>query len=245
VNIIASIHNGPMRIVPKTTVAVGAVGLAVLICVCMVGCAQPAADVDAQQVLASASAKMKTIAGLHFEYEVHEPESAGQKSGIVSIAGDVAPNGDMQATVKVYAGGFLISADFVALGATHYIKYPLNLKWTAIPAAESPVGTLNLATGTIRVLDRIIETKYVGTDKKGGVQTYHISGTVAAAEVQAIAGATDTQEPFPTDIWIGVADSLVYEVDIKGPATPTEDPAVWRSIILAALSEAPDIKAPQ
>jgi hypothetical protein len=95
------------------------------------------------------------------------------------------------------------------------------------------------------VLDRIIDTKYVGTDKKGGAKTYHISGTVAAAEVEAIAGSTDTEEPFPTDVWIGVDNSIVYEVDIKGPAQPSEDPGVWRSIILTALSVAPEIKAPQ
>jgi hypothetical protein len=234
-----------MRIVFSRLGTAWTVGLAIVSCLVLTGCGQQAADVDAQEVLASASAKMKQVAGLRFVYEVHEPESTAQKSGIVSISGDVAPSGDMQATVKVYAGGFLISADFVALGDTHYIKYPLSLGWTSIPASESPVGKLNLATGTIRVLDRMTDTKYVGTEKKGGVQTYHISGTVAAAEVQAIAGATETQSPFPADIWIGIADSLVYEVDIKGPATPTEDPAVWRSIVLTALSAAPSIKAPQ
>ncbi len=229
----------------KKITTAGAIALLVSGLALLTACGGPTADVDPQQVLSAASAQMKELAGLHFVYEVHQPESVAQRNGIVSISGDVRPNGDMQATVEIYAGGFLIDADFVALGETHYIKYPLSPSWTSVPAVESPVGTLNLATGTIRVLDRITGAEYVGNDKRGGVDCYHISGMVEAVEVEAIAGSTDTETPFPTDIWIGVADSLVYEVDIKGPATPSEDAGVWRSIALRALPAAPQIKAPQ
>jgi len=72
-----------------------------------------------------------------------------------------------------------------------------------------------------------------------------VTGEVAAAEVAAIAGAVDTTNTFPTDIWVGVNDSLVYEVDIAGAATPNEDPEIWRSIALSNLDTFVDIKAPQ
>jgi hypothetical protein len=38
---------------------------------------------------------------------------------------------------------------------------------------------------------------------------------------------------------------LVYEVDIAGAATTTEDPKIWRSIVLSNLGTSVDIKAPQ
>ncbi len=40
-------------------------------------------------------------------------------------------------------------------------------------------------------------------------------------------------------------DSLVYEVDIAGAATPNEDRGIWRSIVLSDLDTNVDIKAPQ
>ncbi len=209
------------------------------------GCGQQAVNVDPSQVLAAASAQMKQLAGLHFVYEVHQPEGVDKQNGIVSITGDVGPNGDMQATVKIYASGFLVNADFIAVGDTHYIRYPLSLSWTAVSATESPVGTLNLATGTIQVLDRITDTEYVGVENRAGAKCYHITGTVAAAEVRAIAGSTDTTSPFPTDVWVGVEDDRVYEVDIKGSAQPSEPAGVWRVILLTAMDTAPDIKVPQ
>ena len=76
------------------------------------------------------------------------------------------------------------------------------------------------------------------------MKCYHITGNVAAAEVKAIAGAVDTTDAFPTDIWIGVADSYVYEVDIHGPATPDEPKGTWRSIVLSNQNVYVEIKAP-
>jgi hypothetical protein len=62
--------------------------------------------------------------------------------------------------------------------------------------------------------------------------------------VEAIAGAVDTTDTFPTDLWIGVEDSYVYEVDVHGPATPTEPEGIWRSIVLSDLNVYVDIQPP-
>jgi hypothetical protein len=234
-----------MKVVQPKLLSLGAICLFLAIATVGAGCSEEPANVDPQAVLNAASAKMKEIAGFHFAYEVHQPETAEKKNGIVSITGDINAGGDMQATVEIFGGGVLFDVEFIALGDTHYVRYPLSEDWLAIPAAESPVGTLNLATGTIRVLDNIVDAAYEGTDKKSGTKTYHISGIVAATEVEAIAGSTDTEDPFPTDIWIGIDDDLVYEVDIIGPAQPSEDPGVWRSIVLNELEVALDIQAPQ
>lgn len=203
--------------------------------------------VDPQNVLAASSAAMKEIAGFHFEYEVHLPEGVKPGSGlfIKRIIGDVNAEGEMQATVDASYGGLPVSLGFVALGDTHYIQDPVSQKWQTVAAADSPVGSLSLSAGTIRILDRIADTSYEGTETKGGVETYHVTGTVAAEEVEAIAGAVDTTNTFPTDLWIGAEDSLVYEVNIEGAATPNEHEDIWRSIVLSNLDTYVDIEAPQ
>lgn len=203
--------------------------------------------VDPKVVLREASANMKKIKGFHFVYEVHKPASAKPGTGleIARITGDINAEGSMQATIDVTQGGIPLQLGFVAMGDTHYIQDPLSKKWQSIAADKSPVGSLSLSAGTIRILERITETSFEGQESKGGAQTYHIAGKAAAEDVAAIAGAVDTTNSFPTDIWVGVSDSLVYEVDIAGPATPNEDAKIWRSIILSNLDTFVDIKAPQ
>jgi hypothetical protein len=211
------------------------------------GCGGAEEEVDPQAVLAASSAAMKQIDGFHFVYEVHQP--AGVKPGmgleIARITGDVNSDGNMQAVIDVTQAGIPLSLSFVAVGDTHYVQDPLSGQWQSIPAASSPVGTLSLSAGTIRILDRITDTTFEGEESKGGVKTYHISGKVAAAEVEAIAGAVDTENEFPTDIWVGIEDDYVYEVDIHGAATPNEDPDIWRSIVLSEHNVYVDIQPPE
>jgi len=214
---------------------------------CLVAACGQQAKVDPQAVLAAASARMKEIKGFHFVYEVHQPKDWKPGAGlyIARITGDVNAEGHMRATVDAVWGGVPVSLGFVALGDTHYIQDPISKKWQTVPAAQSPVGTLNLNAGTIRILDRIMDATYVGEDNKGGTKTHHLKGKVAAAEVEAIAGAVDTTDTFPTDIWVGSEDNLVYEVDIAGAATPNEDKRIWRSIVLSNLDVYVEIQAPQ
>lgn len=204
------------------------------------------ASVNPKTVLEQASAAMKKIQGFHFVYEVHKPGNAQPGSGleIARITGDVNASGDMQATIDVTQSAIPLSLKFVAIGNTQYIQNPLNQQWESVAVKDSPVGNLNLNAGTIRVLDQLTDISYVGQESKGGTKTYHIKGTAAAADVAAIAGAVSVTTPFPADVWVGANDNLVYEVDIHGPATPTEDAGIWRSIVLSDLNKAVEIKAP-
>jgi hypothetical protein len=213
----------------------------------LAGCGSAPQNVDPKTVLADASAKMKQLAGFHFLYQVHTPESALSNvgGGIVKVDGDINAAGNMKATVQLIAGGLLVNVDFVALSDIQYIKYPVVNKWQAMKPADSPIGALNLSAFSIRILDQIASTSYEGTDKKDGVKCYHINGMVAGAEVQAIAGSVDPTKLFETDIWVGIDDGLLREVDLTGPMGSKEVNGTWRSIMLSNLDVAVDIKAPQ
>jgi hypothetical protein len=215
-----------------------------LVSVTLAACDGGSQDVDPQAVLKASSTAMKQIQGFHFVYDVHKPSNAKPGSGleISRITGDVNAEGNMQATIDVTQGSIPLTLDFVQVGDTQYLK-ALG-KWQTIPVESSPDGRLSLSAGTIQILDRIADATYEGQESKGGVKCYRISGNVAAAEVEAIAGAVDTTDTFPTDLWIGIEDSYVYEVDVHGPATPTEPEGIWRSIVLSNLNVYVDIQPP-
>jgi len=247
VRVTTTIHNEAMKALARLARLLPVVLLLVAVLTGAGACNGGGEDVDPDAVLKQASAAMKEVAGFHFVYEVHKPASAKPGAGleIARITGDVNSEGNMQATIDVTQGGVPLQLGFVAVGDTHYIQAPPSQKWQSIPADKSPVGSLSLSAGTIQILDRITDTAYEGTEGKGGTDTYHISGMVAAQEVEAIVAMVNTKDSFPTDIWIGVEDSLVYEVDLHGAATPDEDPDIWRSIVLSDLDTFVDIQPPQ
>ena len=223
----------------------GTIVLALLVGGGAAACEGEPENVDPQAVLSDASANMKQLAGFHFLYELHQPESADRAEGVQSVEGDIDATGDMQATVQILGGGILLNVDFVALADTHYLRYPLSQQWQAVAPEDSPLGELNLAAFSIQILDRIVDPSYEGTDKKRGKKAYHISGMVVAADLEQIAGSVSTADLFATDLWVGIDDSLLYEVDISGPMTTKEADGTWRSIVLSNLNVAVDVKAPQ
>ncbi len=243
----SSLHNDFMHTRGSMNIVAVAALLFLTAALWLAGCGGSSAKVDPQTVLAASSAKMQTIQGFHFVYEVHKPSSAKPGSGldINRIIGDVNAQGYMQASVDATFGGIPVTVGFVSLGQTQYIQDPTSHKWQSVAAKDSPVGTLSLSAGTITILGHITNTTYKGETGKGGTNTYHISGTVAPQYVKEIAGSVDTTTDFPTDIYIGVNDSYVYEVDIYGAATTTETNQYWRSIVLSQLNTPFDIKAPQ
>ena len=226
-----------------------ALALSIALVLLLGGCGGGNKNVDAKAVLAQCSTAMKTITGFHFVYEVHKPSSAKPGSGLVisRITGDVDKDGHMKASVDATFGGIPVTVGFVSLGETQYIQDPVSKKWQKLTAADSPVGNLSLAAGTILILDEMTNVSYVGQDSKGGASTYHIKGTITAEQVKAIAGSVSVPSttPFPTDIWVGVNDHYVYEVDFAGAATTDEDPKTTRSIVLSKQNESVDITAPQ
>jgi LppX_LprAFG lipoprotein len=220
-----------------TVLLLAAVALSVL------GCGGGGQQADPQTVLASSAAAMKQIKGFHFVYEVHKPGNTKPGTGLViaRITGDVNAGGDMKAAIDVTEGAVPLTLNFVQIADTQYLQIG---KWQIIPVESSPVGKLSLGAGTVAILQQVTEAKDVGQETKGGANCYHITGRVAAQAVKAIAQSVDTTSPFPTDIWIGVADGYIYEVDIHGPATADEPAATWRSIILSKHNTSVDIKAP-
>jgi hypothetical protein len=109
----------------------------------------------------------------------------------------------------------------------------------------SPVGTLNLSSGAIAILQKISNLQYVGTEDVAGTKSYHLRGSVAPAEVAAIAGASSAKEPYAGDIWIGVDDHLVRRIKVVGAAAASEDPKTVRVIDLSAFNEPVSIEAPK
>ena len=161
----------------STGVLPGFLVLALLLVVAVTGCSSnDQGNVDPAQVLAESADAMKTLQSFHFTYEVTKPQGSPKSTGleIVRIVGDVIANGNMDATIDLLQNDVPLQVAFMAVDGTHYVQDPTSQKWQSMPAAFSPVGSLNLNTGTVQILERIGEPEYVGTEDIGGTRAYHI-----------------------------------------------------------------------
>jgi hypothetical protein len=234
-----------MRTTQRMRVLLIVLALALLTGMSVASCGEEPVTADPQEVLTAASANVKALTAFHFAYTVHQPESAEKADGPQVVEGDINAAGDMQAAVTILGGGVLFNVDFVAVGDTHYVRLPISPTWQEMTPKDSPLGNLNLTTLSIQILDQIADPSYEGTGKKGGHNSYHITGTVTGADVEQIAGSAPDTRTYPTDLWVGTVDGLLYEVDIHGPMAQKEVEGTWRSIVLSNFNVPVEIRAPQ
>jgi hypothetical protein len=232
-----------MRLIIRHTLLTILVVVIAATALSVAACGGSGAKVDPATVLAGSAAAMKQLQGFHFVYEVHKPANTKPPAGtdIARITGDVSAQGDMKAVLDVTQNGVPLKLNFVQVGDTQYLQIGI---WQKIPVDQSPVGRLNLGAGTVAILQQIAAAQDAGRQKKGGADCYHITGDVPAAAVKAIATLVETTTPFPADVWLGVKDGYVYEVDIHGPATADEPKDTWRSIVVSQHNVPVVIKAP-
>ena len=242
-NILTSIHNERMGF--RLKILVTAVVTLMFAALGLNSCGQEVVNIDSKAVLAQTSTNMKQLAGFHFVYQLHQPQSAKKAEGVQKVDADYNSHGELQATVEYLASGSLIDIKIVALVSMHYVLYPLSNKWVQLNPADSPLTKLNLAQGPVKILDNVTSPSFVGVEKRAGQKTYHLTGSVTKADIESIVGTVSTADVFVADLWIGVNDSLLYEVDVAGPMTQDEAPGTFRSIVLSNLGVAVDIKAPQ
>jgi len=242
----ATLHNGRMRIALRRLTCGLAAAVTFAGCVGLSGCGREStANVDPQQVLNSASAKMKQLAGFHFVYQLNQPQSAKKAEGVQKVDADINAKGEMRATVQYLSSGSLINVDVVAMADTHYVRFPLAAGWVKLKPSQSPLENLNLAGLPVQILTEITSPTVKDIEKRVGHKTYHITGTVTKADIENIAGNVSTTDTFVTDLWIGVSDDLLYEVEIMGPMTKDEPAGTYRSVVLSNLDVPVDIVAPQ
>lgn len=240
---------GRLRSGGRSIIVAGIVGIVLMALLVGAGCSSGGeTTVDPTAVFAESVTAMKALQSFHFVYDVENPSDAPQATGtaIVRIVGDVVTaDGNMQASIDLTQNGVPLKVEFVAAGPTHYVQDPTSQKWQGVPAAFSPVGSLNLSAGTIQVLERITGLEYVGEEDAGGAPAYRIKGQVAAADVAAIAGSTSTETPFEGEVWIGVSDHLVKRINLLGAATANETAGTVRNIELSDFDKPVEIVPPQ
>lgn len=210
------------------------------------GCSGKEQGGDPKQILDKAVTAMQGLKGFHVVYDVQRPENAKPLVGldVVGITGDVAAQGDMEATIDLLQGGVPLQLKFVASGPLHYLLNPTTSQWQAVPAATSPVGQLNLNAGTITVLQRVKDPTYVGQEELGGTRTDHLKGTISGQDVAKIVAALSAEGTFAGDIWIGADDHLVRRIRIEGAVVNGEDPKTVRTVDLSKFNEPVSIKPP-
>lgn len=232
-----------MRIVRYPAIVVMALAV-----VALAACATtppPKKELTAQEIVDKASDKMKELKSVHFRLEVTDGKMAiGPGITVDNIEGDAASPGRIHISTKAIVIGMVAEIELIVVADKQYLRNPLTKRWEVspvsfaganlfVPEAGAPTimkGTKNLAKAENEALD--------------GVESYHIRGTIAPAEVASLVGGVPSNSDVQVEAWIGTADFFIREIKLVGQLMQDDPAKIVRTLKLSKFNEPVTIEPP-
>jgi hypothetical protein len=199
----------------------------------------------AQQVLQKASAALRQVKSLHFVLTATGGlMTVGSGLAAKQLEGDAAQPDRLKVTATATFGKMTVDLGLIVIGNQQYITNPITKQWQALPGAVAAPNLLDPRHGAAALLGQATDLQKLANETVNGVDTYHISGHLAAARVAALVGGTPTTGSLAGDVWVGSSDFLVRQIRLVGPVTTDEPPGIQRLLVLSNFNETVSITAP-
>jgi hypothetical protein len=158
----------------------------------------------------------------------------------VQACDDVPVNVDAQAVLRT------TSANMKQLSGFHFV-YGLHQPESARKAegVQQVEADFNAQGEMQATVEYLASGALIDIDLIALVGTHYVRYPLSPSWVEMKPEDSPLTKLNLADVWIGVKDSLLYEVDVTGPMTTEEAPGTWRSIVLSKLGIAVDIGAPK
>ncbi len=191
------------------------------------------ADVNPQEVLASASKRLAETEALHFKLSVEGQtyvDPAGEIQ-LVSAEGDLArPNKvRVQFQVELFGAGN-VSIRMVTIGQESWTTDLLSGNWGPAPVefGYDPTILFDNQGGLGPVMNRLVDPTLSGREEISGRSSYRIDATADQASIGPLTGETMHGSPVGVTVWIDEATSDLLQVKLVEPANSgKEQPATW------------------
>lgn len=218
--------------------------LAALLAACGGDDEDTAALPEAAGVLESSATRMEQVRSMHFLLD-HERGSTEIVRGIAMTRaeGDVVTPDNMQATIKGGLGPVNFEIGIVILGEDGWIQNPLNRRWESEDITIDQV--FDPREGVIALVRSTRDATVTGIDRIDGVRCYRVEAILDSGDLELLPGTPAPGKDVPTTAWIGVDDSLVRRVELRGSVAAGEPDNLVRRLTLSRFDEEVTIAPPR
>lgn len=170
-------------------------------------------DASPQEILLASFVAMDAVGSFHFELEagLTAPDVGITTEIPMTLTGDFQAPDRMKAAATVSLGLFAVQSQIVIIGDTIYATDLQTGEWEVTSEPELLLfNPLDFVGSGAPGLEDFSGVALAGAEVLSGVQVYHVSATVPGESL----GQPDGD--VRADLWIGVGDSLVYQIGIEG-----------------------------
>jgi hypothetical protein len=207
------------------------------------GAANGDESLDPAALLLAAADRTEAVRSFHFVLE-HENGSTEIARGIrmTSAEGDVIGSDRLRAEIEASAGPLNLKVSIVILEDEAWITNPLTNRWEREDLSIEEL--FDPASGVTALMRGVSAPRLAGTEDIDGTPSYRVEATVDSGVVQMF-GPAPAGRTLEAAVWIGVDDSLVRRIEVRGALRAGEPDDLVRRVTLSRFDEEFEIVAPR
>lgn len=203
------------------------------------------AELSAIEILDRASTALRSVNSVHFKLTATNGMIAiGSNLAARTIEGDVVRPDRVKGTAVSTFGRMTVNLSFMIVGTHQYVTNPVTKQWERLSGEVTAPNLLDPDHGAAALLKQVGDLEKMANENVGGVDCYHVRGSIAAALIAGLVGAPGTANRLAGDVWVGTGDFLPRRIRLVGPVTTTEPPGIERVLDLSNFNETVSIEPP-
>ncbi|HJM75688.1 MAG TPA: LppX_LprAFG lipoprotein [Dehalococcoidia bacterium] len=200
-------------------------------------------SVDPSALLLAAADRTEAVTSFHFVLE-HENGSTEIVRGLQMkrAEGDVIGSDRLRAEIEASLGPLNLEGSIVILEDKAWITNPLTNRWEREDLSIEEL--FDPASGVTALMRGVSAPQLLGTESVDGARSYRVEATVDSSAVQ-IFGPAPAGQMLEAAVWIGIDDSLVRRIEVRGALRAGEPDDLVRRVTLSQFNVEFEIVAPR
>jgi hypothetical protein len=189
---------------------------------------------DPKTIARNSADKLLEVNSLHFVVDIQQGKvDLYQGITLKKADGDWLKPDKFQANLRIGIAAGQADAQTIGVGNQQWLQAKgLFNQWLPLPAdvGFKPDVLFDKDKGLGATAAKLNDLKLVGTETVGGVECYHLNGTVPGPDIAPLTAGTLGKNDVLFDMWVGKADGLTRQVTFK--ETGTADPKTASSWLI-------------
>lgn len=212
----------------------------------LAGCGGDGEQRTPEEIVAESAEKTAEVKSFRFTLSVTDVPPVESGLGITAATGEIVVPDRLKAKVSGTFSRIPIESELVIVGDDDFFLDPLTRKWRRLDIGTSPVEFFDPAKGVLGVIRGARELESQGSESVAGTDSYHLRGTVQAADAAPLVlVSADSERPVEVELWIGEDDLIVRRIRVNGPVADGEPAGATRTVELSDFGQTFEIEPPE
>ena len=137
-----------------------------------------------------------------------------------------------------------LEINIITIEDSAYMTDILNGSWSQVSPERLPFNLSNLGQTLAAIVEAVEDTKILGQERLGNVETLHINGQIASEDLSGLVPGSGKGFPVELELWLDESHGLLQQVLIHGRVVPTDDKNTVRELRLKDINVPVVIKPP-